>query len=380
MIRIRDLFESLCQKIDIHDPDHLSSVEALGGIDYDQMSMKEFVEFHHGGETALCTVAIWTRAMLGVEPGEVSALWFLHYCKAGGGLMQMRSDRMGGGQFLRIKEGSPHSRAIVGMERKLITTGTQAFSTGLADLLPSDSIILNAPVKAVDDCGTSVAVSTDNKTYRAKRVVISLPTVLYKTIQFVPPLPDFKTSLATKTVHGHYSKVFLSYATPWWRDLESISSCGLTQSLKGLVAVTRDTSNDKRRHFSLICFVVGDPGRRWSILSATERRAAVEEHIKSIYQPLLDMKCKGRKVPGLKSYTEQNWNNEVFSGGCPCPAFPPGLMSEVGGEIRSGVGNLSFVGTETAFEWRGYMEGAVRSGERGAKEVIESLKSETARL
>src|ERR1700712_378681 len=106
MIRIRDLFESLCQKIDIHNPDPLSSLDALGGVNYDQMSMKGFVDYHKGGETALCTVTIWTRAMLGLEPGEVSALFFLQYCKAGGGLMQMRSDRLGGGQFLRIVKGT----------------------------------------------------------------------------------------------------------------------------------------------------------------------------------------------------------------------------------------------------------------------------------
>ncbi|QDS67446.1 hypothetical protein FKW77_000470 [Venturia effusa] len=359
MIRMRDLFETLCQKIDIYDPNHLSSLEALGGVDYDQMSMKGFVEFHKGGETAMCTVTIWTRAMLGVEPGEISALWFLRYCKAGGGLMQMRSDRKDGGQFLRIAE------------------GTQSFSKGLASSLLADSISLNSPVTDINDIGTSVVVSTKNKTYRAKHVVLSLPTTLYNTIQFSPPLPDNKSKLATRTIHGNTSKVFLSYATPWWRDL---GSCGLTQSLKGLVAVTRDTSNDTKGHFSLLCFLVGDPGRRWSLLSPPERRAAVETHIKALYQPIFAKKGKGQKVPALKGYTEQIWSNEVFSGGCPCPAFPPGLMSEVGGEIGNSVGNLFFVGTETASKWRGYMEGAVRSGERGAEEVIKSLRNEPARL
>lgn len=247
----------------------------------------------------------------------------------------------------------------------------------MAGLLPADSIIVDSPVTATNDFGTSIAVSTkNNKTHRAKRVVVSLPTTLYKTIQFTPLLPENKLKLATRTIHGHTSKVFLSYETPWWREL---GSCGLTQSLKGLVAVTRDTSNDKAGHFSLLCFLVGDPGRRWSVLSPPERQVAVERHIESVYQPLFDKENKGQRVPGVKGYTEQIWSNEVFSGGCPCPAFPPGLMSEVGDEIRSSVGNLFFVGTETTFEWRGYMEGAVRSGERGAKEVIESLR-ETARL
>lgn len=56
--------------------------------------------------------------------------------------------------------------------------------------------------------------------------------------------------------------------------------------------------------------------------------------------------------------------------------MPPGLMSEVGADVRSSIGGIHFVGTETAFEWRGYMEGAVRSGERGAKEVLDSLNGD----
>jgi len=34
---------------------------------------------------------------------------------------------------------------------------------------------------------------------------------------------------------------------------------------------------------------------------------------------------------------------------------------------------VHFVGTETAYEWKGYMDGAVRSGERGATEVVDAL-------
>jgi monoamine oxidase len=252
--------------------------------------------------------------------------------------------------------------------------GTQSFSRGLAALLPSNSILFNNPVTAIKDSGTSITVSTKNSTtYTAKRVVVSLPTTLYKTIQFSPALPPSKIKLAERTIHGHTSKVFLSYSTPWWRTL---GSCGLTQSLRGLVAVTRDTSNDKAGHFSLLCFLVGQPGRKWSLLSPEERKDAVVKHIEDVYSPLLMKAGKRREVVQPKGYTEQIWSDEEFSMGCPCPAMPPGLMSEVGADVRSSVGKIHFVGTETAFEWRGYMEGAVRSGERGAREVLESFKAD----
>lgn len=57
-----------------------------------------------------------------------------------------------------------------------------------------------------------------------------------------------------------------------------------------------------------------------------------------------------------------------------CPISAPGVMSSMGSLWRAPVGNIHFVGTEFAKEWKGYMEGAVSSGEDGAKEVLEALE------
>lgn len=50
--------------------------------------------------------------------------------------------------------------------------------------------------------------------------------------------------------------------------------------------------------------------------------------------------------------------------------MPPGGLTTYEHVLRAPTGRIHFVGTETAFEWKGYMEGAVRSGERGAQEVL----------
>lgn len=70
---------------------------------------------------------------------------------------------------------------------------------------------------------------------------------------------------------------------------------------------------------------------------------------------------------------EMEWTKEEWSKGAPCPITPPGLLTKAGEALTERVGNLHFVGTETSDVWAGYMEGAVRSGVRGAKEVIERL-------
>lgn len=69
------------------------------------------------------------------------------------------------------------------------------------------------------------------------------------------------------------------------------------------------------------------------------------------------------------------WSKEEFFEGATCPVPPPGLISSVDASaVRAPFDNIHFVGTETALIWRGYMEGAVRSGDRGAQEVIDALK------
>ncbi|QVM09476.1 hypothetical protein D8B26_004136 [Coccidioides posadasii str. Silveira] len=93
MIKIRDLVESLSHATtEVHRQ-------------YDNMTFEQLVRKHGGGSTALATAKIWTRAMLGRDPFQVSAMYVLDYYKRLGGLLQARSDRKDGGQYLRIRQG-----------------------------------------------------------------------------------------------------------------------------------------------------------------------------------------------------------------------------------------------------------------------------------
>ena len=114
MVYIRNLVEKLCQELDIYDP--ASSARPL-----DKMTLEEFVKSEGGGKSAFAARTVATRAMLGkqnigraqyslsdksgLEPSQLSALFFMNYCKSGGGLMQMRSDKKDGGQYLRLVDG-----------------------------------------------------------------------------------------------------------------------------------------------------------------------------------------------------------------------------------------------------------------------------------
>ena len=51
----------------------------------------------------------------------------------------------------------------------------------------------------------------------------------------------------------------------------------------------------------------------------------------------------------------------------------PGTLLGYGPALREPVGRIHWAGTETADFWQGYMDGAVRSGERAAAEVLAAL-------
>lgn len=343
LVRIRTIFEETCQKIDIREP--VASGLALRK-DLDDITFEDWIRSLGCGETAVNGLKVGVRAMLGVEPSELSALYFLDYCKSGGGYMLMRSDLKNGGQYLRIAQ------------------GTQSFSIGLAGELPAESVVLLSPVRRIEQSNGTVHVTSARGRYEASRVIVSVPTPLYNEITFDPPLPLEKTQLARSTRLGSYCKMITLYKRPWWRDAHL---CGLTQSCHGPFAVTRDTSVDSKGHYSLTCFVVGEPARRWAALPSADRKVAVLQQIQKLFGPFVT-------VVEPFEIVEQIWKDEQWSQGCPCPVMAPGDLTKFESVLRAPTGRIHYVGTETAFEWKGYMEGAVRSGERGAQEVLSALK------
>lgn len=213
--------------------------------------------------------------------------------------------------------------------------------------------------------GSYEVKSTAGIVFQAKHVVVSIPTSLYGTVEFTPPLPEKKHKLGESTTLGYFSKVVLVFDQPWWHAADL---SGVMTSHKGPISFTRDTSAPEDDQWSITCFLVGDTGRSWSALSEAERREAVLEHFNGVFSTLVS-------VPKPIAIHEKIWTEDPYFLGAPCPVMPPGVLTSLGSDVlREPVGNMHFIGTETSVIWKGYMDGAVRSGQRGAEEVIASLR------
>ncbi|KAL4809837.1 hypothetical protein BDV18DRAFT_166589 [Aspergillus unguis] len=337
--RIRDMVEADCQTLDPVRPRN---------AEWDSLTFEAYLKSRGASKEALATATVWTRAMLGHDPRDISALYFLTYCRSGGGLLQMRSDRKGGGQHLRLRE------------------GMQSIASGIAKTLPEQSIQLSSPVSSIIQSPSGVEVVT-NKSIFARKAIITVPTPVLKTITFSPALTPAKKLWAESSIYGYYTKAMMIFRTPFWVEK---GYCGLIQSFTGPASVIRDTSSLPDQKYVLTCFMSGDPGREWASLSTGDREKALITQIGKLFNAESEA---SRDFVQMVTY---EWCNDPYSGwGCPCIALTPGVLDAVGEAAREQDGNLHFAGTETARVWRGYMEGALESGERAAGEVVTGLSS-----
>ncbi|RFU81662.1 flavin-containing amine [Trichoderma arundinaceum] len=333
---VRNRVEALCHTVTVAD-----FGQSLA--EYGHMSMDELAICMGASDIVRRLVNIWTAAMLGVESNQVSAIFFLHYCQTGGGLLQMRSDDTGGGQHLRFRHGS------------------QSLCHGLQRGLKPNTVVCSAPVQQIEqDPNTGCLVITrDGRRFRAERIISTVPSIFLNHITFSPSLSADKIWLSTHSKLGFYAKVFLIYSEPWWRKR---GLCGLAQGLNGPVSLTRDASSDEDGLFALICFIVGQTGREWAQKDQHERLTEVIVHVDRIY---------GSNIPRPLETREQIWNEEEFSQGAPCPVVPASCLRSLSQDQWRPEGYIHFAGTETSTVWKGYMEGALVAGSRAAKEVID---------
>lgn len=147
----------------------------------------------------------------------------------------------------------------------------------------------------------------------------------------------------------------------------------------GPISLSKDTSIPADEQWSITCFIVGNPGREWSKYSIAERKSRVLKQFCDAFSTVLSSSSSGdfRTVPETVNTIEQEWSREPYFWGAQSPVMPPGVLTGVGKEMCTPVGKVHFVGTETSTVWKGYMEGAVRSGHSGAKELNDALRATT---
>jgi monoamine oxidase len=282
---------------------------------------------------------VWT-AMFTSDPAEVSLLHTLFHLHNAGGF----------NWFVDIEGGSQQDRVRGGM---------QTIAERVAERL-GDAVRLGSPVRQVRQRGDYVEVVADTVTVRARRAVLALPAPLAAQLRFEPALPTERALLMQRMPVGSVTKFLVIYEEPFWRadDLT-----GQSLGLNSPIGLTLDACTASGRPGIIMPFTFGPAALELGRLTEEQRRQIVIETLTHRF---------GAKAGAPVAFYEHDWAAEEWTRGCYMTHYPPGVLTNFGPALRAPVGRIHWAGTETADRYNGYIDGAIRSGERAAEEVLQA--------
>jgi len=314
---------------------------------WDGQTLETWVRDNSSTEAFRDLVPVATRPIFGAEPRDLSLLFVLFYIAASG-------DEQNPGTFER------NFNTRNGAQMWRFVGGSQLLALKIAARL-GQRVVLRSPVERIVQGTGGVTVSTRGLEVHAKRAIVAIPPTLAGRIAYQPRLPPERDQLTQRLPQGTLVKVTAVYDKPFWRDA---GLNGTAVSYTGPANVTFDDSPQNGSKGVIFGFVGGDEARRFMRQSTTARRAAVLANFTTYF---------GSKAAHPSSYFESNWTNEVWTRGCPVAIAGPGTLLAYGPALRKPVGRIHWAGTETSTYWNGYMDGAIRSAERAAREVLDRL-------
>ncbi|HEY2388850.1 MAG TPA: FAD-dependent oxidoreductase [Candidatus Binatia bacterium] len=249
-----------------------------------------------------------------------------------------------------------------GAQQDRLVGGTGAVLAGICARL-GDAVRLEAPVVRITHGRDGATVASPALVVRARRVIVAVPAATAARIVYDPPLPIDRAQLLQRMPLGSIWKIALVYDEPWWRD-EGFSGQSLDPDSP--LPLTLDACGASTPPGILNLFCSGAAARRLSGLAADERSRAAVEALSLRFGP---------KAARVRDYAEQDWTAEPWIGGGMLSRFGPGVLTTFGRSLRPAVGCLHWAGTETATVTHGGIDGAIRSGERAAAEIVAALGS-----
>lgn len=320
---------------------------AANAASYDGQTFESFAFANSVTPQFKKIVGTATRPIFGAEPRELSLLFVLFYIAASG-------NEQNAGTFER------NFNTRDGAQEQRFTGGSQLICERMARKL-GKRLVLRTPVRRIVQKRGRVMIHSDRINVDAKRVVVAMPPTLAGRIDYHPLLPFGRDQLTQRMPQGTLTKVTCVYDKPFWREA---GLNGSAVSNDGPISATFDDSPEDGSKGVLFGFVGGDRAREFAAQSDSARRASALGELSTLF---------GAEAGSPQQYLETAWSQERWSRGCPVGIAPPGLLTAYGPQLRIPAGRIHWAGTETSTYWNGYMDGAVRSGERVAAEIDAAL-------
>ena len=334
--------DAMAATVDTHCPwNHVNASS------WDAMTFGTWLDGAIANETVRSLLDVVTAAVWAADPGEMSLLYVLAYIAAAG-------NETTTGSLLRLLGTSD------GAQERRIVGGTGLLATGLADRIGMEKISLNTPVRSItlQESGHFL-VTSDETSFTGDNVIVAMSPPLAGRIDYEPPLPASRDQLTQRMFMPALGKATAIYPTPFWR---SHGLSGQAVSLDGTVRTTFDVSPKDASYGAILGFIEADTMRELDSASDAEIQTLVQKDYVRYFGP---------EAANATQWVFKRWDNEIYSRGAPTALAGPGTLTGYGKAIRQSFGGMHWAGTEGSPYWTGYMDGAIRSGERAAREVLQ---------
>lgn len=312
--------------------------------DWDALSLDEWMRRETGRPRLHAALRVALGSIFGADATELSLLYFLFYVRSGDSFPALLSCR-GGAQ------------------EKLFTGGVHQLAARMADDL-RPAVVLGTPARAVVQEGERVRVLAGDRAWEARAAIVAVPPPLTARIAWHPALPPERDALVQRLPMAAIMKFFAAYPRPFWRDH---GWNGFAFSTEATLSPVFEMTPPGAPVAVLMGFV--DAGRAVELRrqSPDRQRATIVADLRRYF---------GAEAAAPLDVVGQSWLDEEWSRGGPVATAPPETLSRFGAALRAPVGRIHWAGTETSERWCGYIDGAIRSGERAATEVAQRLDAE----
>lgn len=251
-------------------------------------------------------------------------------------------------------------------ERFLVRGGAGQVAELLAQRFPAEVLKLEhklTKVKQLADGKVQLTfdVAGTQKVETAEAVVLALPFSTLRDVEIDAPLSAAKKHAIAKLHYGAGSKLCVGFTGKPWRALDS---SGTVLSDSAFPYCWDETRMQDTENGVITFFTGGYDGRVLAQVDLNIQRAGLLEVLNRVFP--------GVRAAARAENVLVTWADEPFAKGG-YALYAPGQVTTMRGCEGEREGKLFFAGEHTSLEAQGFMEGAVRSGVRAAREIRELL-------
>lgn len=233
------------------------------------------------------------------------------------------------------------------------------------ETLSQGCIQYNSRVIKIEKTEAGYQIETkDGKYYESEQLICAVPPAVANQIVFSGELETHYRPYLLSFINGSVVKVTLEYDQAFWRRFEIGREI---QGIQGVIyknyeGISVSDSSKAGAENRLTIFIGGDWAQRLARFSKEEREKFVMDRLVEVF---------GEQAADYTTKKESIWVDSLYyGGGYSAQVHTEGIV-EAPEKLRESFGNIVFASTELALSFPGFMEGAVRSGQYAAKQLIQ---------